>query len=135
MAADELEVVISQLVDEIGRRFQRLNVCFPGPAIQPNYCDTVLFKCVYLLRLPVGIFLYRKVHIFLRASLTDICRIPHRDDVRNWTERERVDQGWWFSRVEFTETRGIQHWHILAKLAEVLDTAVFGRMIHNGRLV
>jgi len=37
--------------------------------------------------------------------------------------------------VEFTETRGIQHWHILAKLAGVLDTAVLGRMIHNGRLV
>ena len=85
--------------------------------------------------LQVGIFLYRKVHIFLRAFLTDICRIPHRDDVKDWTEAERVDQGWWFSRVEFTETRGIQHWHILAKLAGVLDTAVLGRMIHNGRLV
>lgn len=79
--------------------------------------------------------MYRKVHIFLRAFLTDICRIPHRDDVEDWTKQETVDQGWWFSRVEFTETRGIQHWHILAKLPGVLDTAVLGRMIHNGRLV
>jgi len=43
MAAVKLEVGISQLVDKIGRRFQRLNVCFWGPAIQRNYCDTECF--------------------------------------------------------------------------------------------
>jgi len=37
--------------------------------------------------------------------------------------------------VEFTETRGVQHFHCLAKLPNVLDTALLGRIIHNGRVV
>jgi len=40
-----------------------------------------------------------------------------------------------FDRVEFTETRGVAHWHTLVKLPHVLDTAVLGRMIQNGRVV
>jgi len=38
-------------------------------------------------------------------------------------------------RVEFTETRGVQHWHFLVKLPNVLDTSLLGRIIHNGRVV
>lgn len=71
----------------------------------------------------------------MRVFLTEICRIPHRDEEKDWSEKEMVENGWYFSRVEFYETRGIQHWHILAKLGGVLDTALLGRIIHNGRVV
>jgi len=27
------------------------------------------------------------------------------------------------------------HWHCLAKLSNVLDTALLGRIIHNGRII
>ena len=37
--------------------------------------------------------------------------------------------------MEFTETRGVQHWHCLAKLPNALDTALLGRIIHSGRVV
>ena len=37
--------------------------------------------------------------------------------------------------MELTETRGVQHWHVLAKLPHVLDTSLVGRMIQNGRVV
>jgi len=37
MAAIILEVLISPLLDKIGTRFQRLNLCFWGPAMQQNY--------------------------------------------------------------------------------------------------
>jgi hypothetical protein len=33
------------------------------------------------------------------------------------------------------QEEGIQHWHCLAKLPNVLDTALLGRIIHNGRVV
>jgi len=36
MATIKLEVLISQLVDNMGTRFQRLNQCFWGPASNEN---------------------------------------------------------------------------------------------------
>jgi len=36
MVAIKLEVLKSQLVDKIGKRIQRLNLCFRGPSIQRN---------------------------------------------------------------------------------------------------
>jgi len=89
----------------------------------------------------VAIYLCRKAKIFLRAFLCGICRIPpaevgkdeHLDS--DWTLNDRYKNGFFFSRVEYTSTRGCQHWHCLAKLPNVLDTALLGRIIHNGRVV
>ena len=89
----------------------------------------------------ICIYLCRKAKIFLRAFFCGICRIPPsevgNDKVRDgdWLATDRFKNGWYWSRVEFTETRGVQHWHCLAKLPNVLDTALLGRIIHNGRVV
>ena len=89
----------------------------------------------------ISIYLCRKAKIFLRAFLCGICQIPlidaskEKDGGVDWSLRDRYENGWYWSRVEFTETRGVQHWHCIAKLPKVLDTALLGRIIHNGRCV
>lgn len=83
----------------------------------------------------MAIYLCRKTKLFLRAFLGDICGIPEQEPTGDWTERDRLKDGYYWARVEFTETRGVQHWHCLAKLPNVLDTALIGRMIQNGRVV
>ena len=89
----------------------------------------------------ISIYLCKKAKIFLRAFLCGVCRIPpselgnDRGTTKDWVLRDQCDNGWYWSRVEFTETRGVQHWHCLAKLPNVLDTSVLGRIIHNGRVV
>ena len=72
----------------------------------------------------VSIYLSRKVKIFLRAFLCVICGIPYSEEDTDWTVSDRSTTGWFWTRVEFTETRGVQHWHCLAKLPYVLDTAL-----------
>ena len=89
----------------------------------------------------VCIYLYRKTKIFLRAFLSGICRISpaevgdDEDRGRDWSAADRYKNSWFWSRVEYTQTRGVQHWHVIAKLPNVLDTALLGRIIHNGRVV
>ena len=82
----------------------------------------------------LNVYLYRKAKIFTEAYLHDICRIPRKES-GDYTRGDQVNNGWCWSRVEWTESRGVQHWHSLAKLPNVLDTALLGRMIQNGRLV
>ena len=53
----------------------------------------------------------------------------------DWTITDQCENGWYWSRVEFADTRRVQHWHCLVKLPNVLDTSVLGRIIHNGRVV
>jgi len=67
--------------------------------------------------------------MFLKAFLCDICGISETEPGGDWTKRDRLEEGYYSARVEFTETRGVQHWHCLAKLPHVLDTALIGRMI------
>lgn len=64
-----------------------------------------------------------------------ICGIPYSEEDIDWTLSDRSTTVWFSTRVEFTETRGVQHWHCLAKLPNVLDTDLLGRIIHNGRVV
>ena len=54
----------------------------------------------------INIFLYRKVKIFLDAFLLDICGINDIDDA-DWAATDRSKTGWYWRRVEFTETRGM----------------------------
>jgi hypothetical protein len=83
----------------------------------------------------VNIYLYRKVKIFLRAFLTDVCGVPEKEPGGDWTSRDRTQNSWFWQRVEHSETRGMQHHHILVKLGNVLDTSLLGRIIHNSRVV
>jgi len=54
----------------------------------------------------VAILLCQKAKIFMRAFLCDICGIPENEDRGDWTKADRSDNGWYWGRVEFTETRG-----------------------------
>lgn len=83
----------------------------------------------------ISIFLYRKVKLFLRAYLCDICRVSEKEVGTDWSDEDRTRSSFYWARVEFTETRGVQHWHCLVKLPNVLDTALMGRMISTGRVV
>lgn len=88
----------------------------------------------------LSIFLQRKVETFLEAFLVDICGVPKMEETKDSSATStgqtlHADNGWYWARVEFTETRGVQHWHILVRLAHVLETSVLGRLIHNGRVV
>ena len=82
----------------------------------------------------MAIYLYRKVKILMDVFFTKICGIPKKK-VNDWRQQDITESGWYWGRVEFTETRGVQHWHFLAKLPHVLDTGLLARIIHNGRVV
>jgi len=71
------------------------------------------------------------IHVFF----TKICGIPEKEPTCDWTQQDLTETGWYWGRVEFTETRGVQHWHFLAKLPHTLDTGLLGRIIHKGRVV
>jgi hypothetical protein len=79
----------------------------------------------------ISVYLYRKVKLFLKAFLCDICHVS--PDINKPPLPEH--DSWFWSRVEFTATRGVQHWHCLARLPYVLDTGILGRMIHVGRVL
>jgi len=83
----------------------------------------------------MSVYLYRKTRMFLKAFLCDICGVPEQEPSGDWMYRDRQEESYYWSRSEFTSTRGIQHWHCLVKLPHVLDTGVVGRMIQNGRVV
>lgn len=98
--------------------------------------DTAEFTALMSKYAPhIAIYLNRKINIIIRAFLTDICGIPEKEPGGNWTDRDTTEIGWYWGRVEFTETRGVQHWHYLVKLPNVLDTALLGRFINNARMV
>ena len=73
--------------------------------------------------------------MFLKAFLSDICGIAENEPSGDWMKHDALAEGSYWARVEFMETRGVQHWHCLAKLPHVLDTALLGRIIQNGRVV
>ena len=70
----------------------------------------------------VAIYLYRKCHMIVRAFLCDICGIAERSTGSDFRKQDVTEVGWFWGRVEFSETRGCQHWHYLVKLPHVLDT-------------
>jgi len=73
----------------------------------------------------INLFLYRKVQIFLDAFLGDVCGVKDVDD-GDWAARDKSENGWYWRRVEFTETRGmIQCIHLGYLLGEVVLTISF----------
>jgi hypothetical protein len=41
--------------------------------------------------------------------------------------------GWYWGRPEWNESRGIVHYHVIAKLPNVIDTSIIAKMIYLGR--
>ena len=84
----------------------------------------------------VSMLISHKFETFMDA-LCDICNIPKKQKLDDWTKRppKSVENGWYFSRCEFTETRGVAHYHTLIHLPNVIPTSLLGRVIQNGRLV
>lgn len=84
----------------------------------------------------LAIYLYRKIKIFLDVFLHEVCRVESmQKSGQDWTNKDRTSQSWAWRRAEFTESRGIQHWHCLVKLPNVLDTSILGRLVNSGRVV
>jgi hypothetical protein len=82
----------------------------------------------------INIYLYRKVKIFLRA-FCEILGFDSSKKQKDWMQLDRTDESWLWRRVEFTETRGFPHWHIIMKIGGVLETGLLARMVQNGRVV
>ena len=84
----------------------------------------------------VSMLISHKFETFMDA-LCDICNIPKKQKLDDWSKRppKSVENGWYFSRCEFTETRGVAHYHTLIHLPNVIPTSLLGRVIQNGRVV
>ena len=83
------------------------------------------------------IYLQRVFETFFEAFFCDVCGVPKQQPTVDYTkvaDRTSPQLSWYWNRVEFTETRGMPHWHGLVKLPHVLDTGLIGRVIQNGRL-
>lgn len=52
----------------------------------------------------VSVYLCRKTKMFLQAFLCDICGIQEKEPNGDWTRRDRLTEGYYWSRVEFTST-------------------------------
>ena len=61
----------------------------------------------------VAVYLYRKVKAITRVFFTKICGIHEKESKDDWTQKDVTETSWYWGRVEFTETRGVQHWHFL----------------------
>jgi len=83
----------------------------------------------------VAIYLYRKVKAITRVFFTKICGVEEKEMKGDWKDQDVIDTSWYWGRAEFTETRGIVHFHFVVKLPHVLHTGILGRIIHNGRVV
>jgi hypothetical protein len=84
----------------------------------------------------ISMLMAHKFETFMDA-LCDVCQIPKHQKREDWTRRQEdsIENGWYFARVEFTETRGVAHYHVLLHLPNVLPTSLLGRVIQNGRVV
>lgn len=83
----------------------------------------------------IMIYLSRKIEIFLRAFLIDVCGVAPKESIHDWSSTDRSALSYYFYRAEYGSVRGSVHYHSLIKLLNVLDTGLLGRMIHNSRLV
>ena len=84
----------------------------------------------------VSMLISYKFETFMDA-LCDICEIPKKQKLNDWSKKplKSVENGWYFSRCEFTETRGVAHYHTLIHLPNVIPTSLLGKVIQNGRVV
>ena len=84
----------------------------------------------------VSILISHKFETFMDA-LCDICNISKKQKLDDWSKRppKSVEYGWYFLRCEFTETRGVAHYHTLIHLPSIIPTSLLGHVIQNGHIV
>ena len=73
----------------------------------------------------VTIFLHHRFTTFFKAFFCDICKVPEQQPRDDYTKRPNLSclsNGWYWTRVEFTEVKGVQHHHCLVRLPKVLET-------------
>jgi hypothetical protein len=106
-----------------------------GKEMPPDYYEYDMEKFMRFAT-QVSVFLNKKSKLFIEAFLGDICRIPKNENRKDETHPvERTEHSWYWYRTEFTQIRGTAHFHCLAKLPHVLDTAILSRMVQNMRVV
>ena len=77
---------------------------------EPFVRDTAEFTSLMSKYAPfVAIYLYRKVKAITRVFFTKICGIQEKETTGDWKQQDVTETGWFWGRVEFTETRGVQH--------------------------
>ena len=83
-------------------------------------------------------YIQRVFQTFFEAFFCDVCGVPRKQPGKGGNTENgdptSPEMSWWWNRVEFTETRGMPHWHCLIKLPHVLDASLLGRVIQNGRV-
>ena len=83
-------------------------------------------------------YVQRVFQTFFEAFFCDVCGVPRKQPGKGGNiengDPTSPEMSWWWNRVEFTETRGMPHWHCLIKLPHVLDASLLGRVIQNGRV-
>jgi hypothetical protein len=81
-------------------------------------------------------YLQRRFETFMKAFFCDICGVQEKQpaDYTKSRNRSSPDNSWYWCRVEWTETRGLPHFHCLVKLPHVLDVSLLGRLVQNGRI-
>jgi hypothetical protein len=77
-------------------------------------------------------FLYFKTETFLNTWFHDVCGVPKTERPTKSDLYDTVGGTIW-RRVEYTRSRGIQHWHILAKLPGVMHLPSLMRLLNRGR--
>jgi hypothetical protein len=77
-------------------------------------------------------YLYFKTQTFLNTWFHDVCGVPKREHPTTSALYETTGATIW-RRVEYTRSRGIQHWHILAKLPGVMHLPSLMRLLNRGR--
>ncbi len=77
-------------------------------------------------------FLFFRMNGFLNIWLHEVCGIPTKEG--DWEEcLFKNNGGYFWRRVEYTMTRGIQHWHMVIKLPGVLHLQSLARIMNRGR--
>ena len=104
----------------------------------PNYYEqntTAFTKLADKHAIHLATYLERRAQVFIDAFLCDVCGVTKKPLKGDWSKRKREENSWYFARVEFTESRGFPHYHVLAKLPGVMDISMIGRLVQNGRVI
>ena len=81
----------------------------------------------------IVVYTFRKIRIFLRAFLNVVCRIPEQQ--KPFRLRSARPNMVTMGTAEFTLTQGFPHFQAIAKLSNILNNAVLGRLGNLVRLV
>jgi len=83
----------------------------------------------------IAVLQYQRAKLFQKTFFGEICGVDM-NGKRSWKlDDDKFLTSWYWSRPEWTETRGVQHHHCMIKLPYVLSTSLLSRVVHNGRTI